>query len=312
MSWESRHKMKTFRVNILGSLAALPFKGQITSLQTVRIDNSHIIIDCGEGAQMQLAKAKFPISKCEVICISHLHGDHVYGLPGLLSAMEMGQKKTKLSIIGPIGVKEFVESIRKMTSQYLSYEIDYVECEMATKIKVYEGSAYTIEAFPLNHRILTYGYIFIEKTPEINIRKEAINEFALDVSDIRKVKAGFPVIKDGKVISLQKLAMPLREPRRYVYCTDTRYDHGLAKFFTGSDVLFHEATYTSDLENQAIQRKHSTAAQAASIAKEAGVKQLVLGHFSSRYQDRSVFLEEAIPIFQNTILGNPGTIIDID
>lgn len=292
-------------------MAAMPAKGKLTSAQAIEIQGDVILMDCGEGVQINIAKYKVSISKCQIICISHLHGDHVFGLPGLLSSLEHAQRKKELIIIGPVGIRQFVETMKEMTYLHLSFPIEYIECSFQRREEVFKNEKFSIHVFPLYHRIPTYGFVFTEVTQWHNLIKEAVIGYKLNIDEIQKARAGLDIVRDKERIPNHVLAYKKTVPRSYAYCSDTEYNPEVANFVHGVDVLYHESTYTQDLEDKAKERKHSTAAQAATIARLSGAKQLVLGHFSSRFSDLSVLEDEAKAIFADIIMGVEGTEIEI-
>lgn len=292
-------------------MAAMPVKGKLTSAQAIEIHGDIILIDCGEGVQINVAKYKVPVSKCPIICISHLHGDHVFGLPGLLSSMEHAQRRKKLIIIGPKGIRQFVESIREMSYQHLSFSLEFIECNFQDRQEVFRNEKYVIQAFPLFHRIPTYGFVITEVVQWHHLIKEAVLEYKLNITEIHQARTGFDIVRNDETIPNQVLAKHKSQPRSYAYCSDTEFNPAVANFVSGVDVLYHESTYTNDMEEKAKERQHSTAFQAATIARLARVGKLVLGHFSSRYHDLSVLENEAKTVFPAVILGVEGMELEI-
>lgn len=300
--------MRTFDVTILGSMAAMPHQGKITSAQIVQYENQFILIDCGEATQINIAKYKIHSSKISTICISHLHGDHIFGLPGLLSSFTHHQRKNKLVILGPAGIRKYVDFIVEITYQRLSYPVDIFEFSPVDKIHVLELPGLEIYAFPLEHRIETLGYIIKEKILFRNILEGVIKEYDLHFDQIKKIKDGEDlVLRDGTIIKNDRITHPERKPRSYAYCSDTVYTETIVPYIQGVSCLYHEATYLHESLNKAQERKHSTAKEAATIAKLSGVGKLIIGHFSSRYNDFNVLLEEAKEIFPEVYLGLEGT-----
>jgi len=293
-------------------MAAFPDKGKLTSAQVLQFHNEHILIDCGEGAQINVARYNIPMSKITAIFISHLHGDHLFGLPGLLSSFQHHQREKPLTILGPVGLQEYVETIFRVSQQFINYPIRILEIDIQKKAFVWQIQNLSISAFPLDHRIQTFGYLFEEIIPFRNIRPECISQYNLTFDDIKRVKKGEDIIlPDGSLISNEEMTMPMPVGRSYAYCSDTSFSISLADNFTGVSVLYHEATYTHDLVEKARERKHSTAREAAMVAREAGAGKLLIGHFSSRYQDVSVLLAEAMTVFPDTFLASEGVRFDV-
>ena len=299
--------MTTFEVIILGSMAALPFNGKITSAQIVRYDNIFILVDCGEGTQMNLQKYRIPQNKISCICISHLHGDHIFGLPGLLSSFQHSQRKDALFIFGPAGIKSYVEMIIQLTQQYISFEIIIKEIDLSGKILIHSFPFFNMYSFPLDHRIETSGFLFVENLITTNIIKEVLHKYDLTIEQIKLLKAGKDVfLEDGTTLKNALITKKHTSTRSYAYCSDTVYNEKTITYIDSVFCLYHEATYLHHLLDKAIERKHSTAKQAAETAKKANVKKLIIGHFSSRYYDFNVLLEEARAVFPETYLALEG------
>jgi ribonuclease Z len=299
--------MKTFEVTILGSMAALPYKGQITSAQIVRYDNCYILVDCGEGTQMNLQKYKIPQSKINIICISHLHGDHVFGLPGLLSSFQHSQRKEPLFIFGPKGIKVYLETIIQVTQQYISFRVNIMEIDLSGKYLIHSLPFLDIYCFPLDHRIETSGFLFVEKYSIHHIRKDVLGKYKFTIEQLKSIKEGKDVVLDDyTMLGNIDLTRRVSLSRSYAYCSDTVYNDNIISYIENVDCLYHEATYLHDLLEKAIERKHSTAKQAAETAKNANAKKLIIGHFSARYNDFGVLQEEARTIFPATFLALEG------
>ena len=304
--------MTKFEVTILGSMAALPDKGRLTSAQVVQFHNQYILIDCGEGTQINIARYGIPLSRITAIFISHLHGDHLFGLPGLLSSFQHHQRNKSLTIIGPSGLKIYLETIMQVSQQFISYPIRIVEIDVPQKEPVWQIQNLIVSAFPLDHRVPTFGYLFEEIIPFRNIRPEAITTYNLSIEDIKKVKKGGDLrLTDGQVVANEELTFPPPVCRSYVYCSDTSFSPALADNFMNVTVLYHEATYTHDLVEKARERKHSTSREAAMVAEKARAGKLLIGHFSSRYQDVNILLDEAKSVFPDTFLALEGERFEI-
>lgn len=301
-----------FSVRILGANSAVPNKNRFPTSQCISIGQEKVIIDCGEGSQINLSTYKIKRGKINHILISHLHGDHVYGLPGLLSSLNLGGRTAPLILIGPLGIKEFIESVLRMTHVNLQFPLEVKELNHSSGKKLIESSSLIdISAFPLKHRVPTFGYLLSEKK-WLNIKSEAIESYKLDIAQIKAVKNGEAIIsQDGKTIPNAELAQ-WTEPRSYAYCSDTIYDPQLTSYIQGVDLLYHEATYLHELKDKAIQHKHSTALEAGQIAKAAKVNKLIIGHYSSRYDDLQPLENEARTVFSNTQVVRQGDLFSID
>lgn len=303
--------MIKFKLTILGTNAAVPAFGRITSTQALEIGNQVIIIDCGEACQIRLKEYKIKTSKINLICISHLHGDHVFGLPGLISSFSNNGRKDELTIIGPKGIKAFIDDILKHTSSHLSYPIIFKELDHSKgSINIYGSESFEISAFPMDHRITTYGYRFDEKMKAFNVKKDAIKDYDLSVEEIKLIKQGADIKRENVVIRNKDLVREKPMPRSYAYCSDTAYNPDMAKHIYECQYLYHETTYENALSDLAAERKHSTTTEAASIAKAAKVGHLITGHYSGRYRTVNHLAEEARTIFENVTAGYDGLMIE--
>lgn len=298
-----------FHVKILGTNAALPTIDKITSAQIVSIDHHLYLIDCGEGTQIKMMQHCIKKNKIRVIFISHLHGDHIFGLPGLLTSFLYSQRKEPLKIIGPPGIKEFVETVLRLSVSYIFYDIIIEEIQDIEK-PVYGDENITVKAIPLKHRIITYGFIFTEVT-KYNILPDVIDKFKLTYQEINSLKHGITIRSGENAIRPQDHLIVRNPVRSYAYCSDTIYDETLPDRIKGVKTLYHEATYLHVLKAQADERMHCTALDAARTARAAGVDKLILGHFSTRYPDLFSFKEEAQKEFTNVYIGHEGDEIDI-
>jgi ribonuclease Z len=304
--------MKTFEVTILGSLAALPHKGKITSSQIILYSRQSIMVDCGEGTQMMISKYRINTSRIKLLCISHLHGDHLFGLPGMLSSFQHHQRTEPLTIIGPPGIAAFIQVVLNLTQQYITYPITIKEIEAKERTEVFHFDDLTVSAFPLNHRIVTYGYFFEEKSNIKKIKKEVVQQYQLSVDEIRQVLKGDDVIrKNGEVLPNDIFTLPDSPKRSYAYCSDTMYDEKITDWIKGVTTLYHEATYLHDMVEKAVERKHTTSKQAGLIAKKAEAGKLIIGHFSSRYTDISELVAEAKEEFECVYAALEGSVFSV-
>jgi ribonuclease Z len=294
----------SFELIILGSSSALPTSKRSTAAHLLNMNERFFLIDCGEGTQIQLRRFRLSPAKINHIFISHLHGDHIFGLFGLLSSLGMMGRKVTLNMYGPAALEEMMETHRHFFGP-LPYKLQYHLSE--DEKKMYEDSKNEVIAIKLMHRTETYGYLFREKQGLLNINKSKIGQYRLGVEDIKKIKLGKNhITEDGAVISNSELTLPALKQRSYAYISDTAYMRNIAEKIPGVDLLFHEATFLERDSDLAKQTFHSTAKQAAMVAKEANAGKLLIGHFSTRYKDIDLFEQEANTIFNDTIAVNDG------
>lgn len=296
-----------FTFTTLGTSAAGPIPGRWASAQHLRVGKKGLLFDCGEGTQIVLQKQGIGWSSVHAILISHLHGDHIYGLPGLLSFWELYKRNTPLTIVSPEGLEDMVKMIFKGRVK-LSYPVQWVTAlPDATPQLVYEETMFQVTTLPLSHRIPAVGYCVRERPLPRTILAAAIQQYDIPVAAIRGIKAGQDyTTAAGIVIPNEKLTTDPPPARAFAYCSDTRPLPALVPLIQDIDLLYHEATFTHDLAQQAEISGHSTAKQAAEIAQAAHVKELVIGHFSPRYGSLSPLLDEARLIFPNTHLAEEG------
>lgn len=301
-----------FSVTILGNNSAFPAQGRFPSAQIVNHNDALYLIDCGEGTQIRMSQLGIKRSRIDHIFITHLHGDHVYGLPGLLNSYHHYARQSPLHIYGPAGIRAMIDTVLRYSESMIDYEIVYHEMEGEAHRKIYEDKHLRVYAFPLKHRIRTYGYLFREKPGELNIRKEAIAQYQLSIDQILQAKAGKPVIlASGVAIPNESITEPPRPVRSYAYCSDTAFDKSIVQWLENVSVLYHEATFLHDLEQKANESMHSTALQAGMIAHLSNAGRLLLGHFSSRYEDLKPFVAEASEIFARVAIAEEGATYSI-
>lgn len=294
----------SIKLTILGFNSAIPKKKSAPTAQLLEIANRYFLIDCGEGTQVQLRRAKAKFSKINHIFISHLHGDHVFGLIGLISTLQLLGKETPLKIFGPKGIKDFIMNQLMHTQSNCSFEIEFIELEGKTSKLIFEDDKVEVYTIPLNHRIYTNGYLFKEKPKLRKLCISAVKEFdEIMTCDYENLKNGRDfILSNGEIIPNSYLTLDPDPSRSYAFCSDTRYKPDIVPIIQNVDLLYHESTFLSDLQDMADYTGHSTAKEAATIARDANVGKLILGHFSNRYNDLNVMLEEAKPIFENTHL----------
>lgn len=291
-----------FTLNVLGTASALPTTERYPSAQVLDVRGRLFMMDCGEGAQIQLRKAGVSFLKIEHICISHIHGDHIFGLFGLLSTMAMLGRTAPINIYAPKSFAPILNFFKTTFGEGILYEIRYVELGMKTPEIVYENRTVELLAFPLNHRVETFGYIIREKMPPYNIHKEAIEKYGLTLSEIGTLKRGEDVVREDLIITNAEAAFRKYQPRSYAYCSDTAPFPELAQWIKGVSVLYHEATFPAEMAEMAAKTYHSTTLQAAQCAKDAGVGRLFVGHYSSRYPSVEFYLDELRSVFPDSFL----------
>ncbi|GAA5220985.1 ribonuclease Z [Membranihabitans marinus] len=292
-------------IHILGANSAVPIRHRYPSAQILELGSQSVLIDCGEGTQIRMLEQQVKRSKISVICISHLHGDHVFGLPGLLTTYNLYGRQEDLVLIGPKGLKDFVDVVVRATGHQFVYPLNIIEMEHEGSAVVYEDQGYSISAFPLQHRIPTYGYRIDEKSTRLYLDKGKVKSRGLSHVQIQSMmKHGFVHI-DGEDVPLSYFQRD-RELLSYGYVSDTKYFESCADFVKGVVTLYHESTFLNEDEELAGQRYHSTAGQAAQIARLGQCKHLLLGHYSSRYDNLTPFYNEAREVFQSVFLGLSG------
>lgn len=304
----------SLKLTILGFNSAIPKKKSAPTAQLLEISNRHFLIDCGEGTQVQLRKAKAKFSKINHIFISHLHGDHVFGLIGLISTLQLLGKETPLRIFGPKGIRDFIMNQLRHTQSTCSFELDFTELESKKSEKIYEDDKVEVFTIPLNHRIYTNGYFFREKPKLRKLNIEAVKNYPeIEVCDYQNLKNGWDFqLHNGEIIPNELLTFSPEKSYSYAFCSDTRFKPDIVPLIKDVDLLYHEATFLEDLKEMADYTGHSTAKEAATIAREANAGKLILGHFSNRYKDLSVMLEEARPVFENTVIPKQLEVFEIE
>ena len=300
-----------FTLNVLGTASALPTTERYPSAQVLNVRGRLFMIDCGEGAQIQLRKAGVSFLRIEHICLSHIHGDHIFGLFGLLSTMAMLGRTAPLNIYAPKSFAPVLDFFRTRFGDGILYEINYVVLEMTSPEVIYENRNVELLAFPLNHRVETFGYIIREKMPQFNVHKEAIAKYGLSLSEIGTLKRGEDVVRDDMVIANAEAAYRPYNPRSYAYCSDTAPFAELSQWVKGVSVLYHEATFPEEMTEMAAKTFHSTTLQAAQCAKDAGAGRLLVGHYSSRYPSVDFYLDELRSVFPESYLTRDMDVVEI-
>jgi ribonuclease Z len=292
-----------FELTILGCHSATPTENKHTSSQILDLSGNLFLIDCGEGTQMQLRKAKVRFTRIKHIFISHLHGDHFFGLIGLISTFRLLGRSTPLNIYGPKGIKQIITLQLKMSNSWTDYALNFHELSSLKSELIYEDDSISVSTLPLDHRIYTNGFLFTSKTNKRKINSHATKGLDLEPFHYSQLQEGCDIeLADGTFFENQELTLDSLTEKKYAYCSDTAYNKDLILLLKGVDLLYHEATFLERHADLAKKTKHSTALQAAKIAAAADVKALLLGHFSSRYSEKLDFLKEASKVFKTIFL----------
>lgn len=270
------------------------------------------MIDCGEGTQAQVRRSHINFSKLQAVFISHIHGDHVFGLMGMISTFGLQGRTTPLHVYAPGGYKALFHAEMQMFCSTIDYEVIFHPVDTSVRQVIFEDRSLTVETIPLKHRMPCAGFLFKEKQGERHINPKALEFYNVPRSQINNLRAGLDwTSPEGELIPNDKLTTPPDPVRSYAYCSDTRYMQSLGKDLSGVTMLYHEATYGEDMKDNAVKYMHSTAREAALTAKAAGAGKLLLGHYSQRYSDEKPLLNEAKQVFENTLLSNEGMTIDV-
>lgn len=304
----------SIKLTILGCHSATPRANAFPTSQYLEINNRHFLIDCGEGTQQQMRKYKVGFTKINHIFISHLHGDHFYGLIGLLSTYGILSREKELHIYGPKGIKEVTLLQLKVSKSHANYPIIFHELNSKESELIFEDDKVSVKTIPLKHRVYTNGYLFTEKEKPLKLHIDNIKQYKeIDRADYNNIKAGKDItLSTGEIILNSELTLPPKQPLSFAFCSDTVYKPDIVPIIKDADLLYHEATFLNDKEDLARKTKHTTSKQAAQIAKDANVNQLILGHYSGRYKDISLFKKEAKEIFDKTELAEPGKYFSIN
>lgn len=305
--------MARFQVYILGCGSALPNLRHNTTSQLVEIHDKLFMVDCGEGTQLQLRKSRVHFSKINAIFISHLHGDHCFGLMGLVSTFGLLGRTAPLHVFAPEGMKELFEMQKRIFCSTFEYGLIFHPVDTGKCQVIYEDKSLTVTSVPLSHRVPCCGFLFREKPRLPHLNREMLDYYGVPQSQFNNIKNGQDWIDaDGTTIPNTILTLPADRPLSYAFCSDTCYMPNLHKLIRGVDVLYHESTYGEKERKNAKKYYHSTAAQAAQVARDANAGMLLLGHYSSKYADESCLLEEAKGVFPNTCLSDELDIIDVE
>ena len=300
-----------FQITVLGSNSAVPAFGRHPSAQVVEVANKPYLIDCGEGTQMQMNDLGIKKSRVDQIFITHLHGDHIFGLFGLLNSYRLLGREKKLSIFSPTGLEDTIMPILGKSSIPFSYELEFNVIEKPGLI--FKDDNVNVRAFELDHSLETYGFLFRENTVSRKIKEGVVEKYNIPFEKIEGLRAGEDLTQaDGTIVPNAELTEIGRTPRSFAYASDTRYSEKIIPEVTGVDLLYHESSFLKEDSEKAFERGHSTAEQAAEIARKAAVGALLLGHFSAKHGDLLPFEEEAKAIFPNTLLAKEGDVIQLE
>ena len=290
----------------------MPVQGRNQSAQALFVRGRLFLIDCGEGVQNRMVEYRIPMMKLDSIFLSHIHGDHLFGLFGLLSTLGMKGRQVPLNIFAPPNFGPILKFFQSYFGEGIGYEIRFTPLKMKAPETILETKTLRVDAFPLNHGIETFGFRFAEKEPPFNVQKDAIPRYGLTLTEIGTLKRGEDVLRaDGTRIPAAEVTYKPYIPRSYAYCSDTAPFPEEAAWLQGTDVLYHEATYLQELADQAESRHHSTTLQAAQLAREAGVRKLLIGHYSSRNSDIAAYEAECRSVFPETYATSDGERYDI-
>jgi len=294
-------------LTILGCYAATPRTFTNPTSQVLEIRNRLFLIDCGEGTQVQLRKNKVKFSKINHIFISHLHGDHFYGLIGLISTFMLLGRTTDLHVYGPKGIKEIILLQLKLSNSWTSYNLYFHELTSSESEVIFEDEKVIVKTIPLKHRVYTNGFLFQEKIGDRKLDMDAVSNYNIETCYYQKIKNGKDIeMEDGTIIPNVKLTSDPVPPKSYAFCSDTVYDESIVPIIENTDILYHESTFLETEAHLSEKTMHATAKQAATIALKANVKQLIMGHYSTRYASIELFKEEAETIFPNVLLSDDG------
>lgn len=299
---------------ILGSNSAAFAHRRHHTAQLLKIQEQYFLIDCGEGTQLLMKKYKIKLSRINHVFISHLHGDHYFGLIGLLSTMQLFGRKKELLLVGPPGLKEIIQLQFRYSETSLAFHIRFVEFTPDVSEVVYDHAKYTVSTIPMDHRVPCAGYLFREKPKLRRINRNALTDVKLSHVEISRLKNGEDILNENGAVKYANKLFTLDPSPSYSYafCSDSKYKPALKELVQGVDMLYHEATFANDMQERAKQTYHTTAEQAAQFARDASVGKLILGHFSARYRELDPILNEAKAVFPHTELAIEGTIFVLD
>lgn len=304
--------MQPFRVYILGCGSALPTLKHMPTSQVVELRDKQFMIDCGEGTQIQLRRSHIHFNRLHAVFISHLHGDHCFGLIGMISTFGLLGRTAPLHVYAPQELEVLLQAQMELFCKGLKFEVVFHAVDTTVMQVIYEDRSLTVSSIPLNHRVACCGFLFREKATLPHIRRDMIDYLEIPVSQINNIKNGAGWVKEnGDVVPHEELVTPADPARSYAFCSDTKYMPRLAEMVKGVDLLYHESTYCNEQADRAKLYYHSTAEQAAMVAKAAGAGRLLLGHYSARYEDEQVMLNEARAVFPETYLTAENDVFEL-
>lgn len=295
-----------FKLTIIGSGSAVPTVGRGVTSQYLNFNERHILIDCGEGTQLQLRRYRVKFQRISMIFISHLHGDHYLGLVGLLSSMSLLGRTKSLTIYCPAELEQLMMGQFKVAGVRFNFQLEFVHLKATSKELIFEDNVLEVSVFPVKHRIPCWGFHFREKEKELNINPAKIKEHLLTVQEIMQVKKGEDVLRESSYLRNADLTLPKQPLLSYAYSADTMYFEKMVEYVQGVDILYHEATFIEKQKDRAVATMHSTAKEAATVAEQAKVGQLLLGHFSARFKQTDEVLAEAKSVFTNSVCVEDG------
>lgn len=302
-----------FELTILGSNSALPAHGRHPTSQILNVNDRLFMIDCGEATQIQLMRYRIKFNKIEHIFISHLHGDHYFGLIGLITSYSLNQRTAPIHIFCPQGLEEIIGTMLRHSDTQLGFPLVFHAFVPENGKVVFEDAGIRVESLVMKHRIPCSGFVFREKHREHNILKEKIEEYKLTIEDILAIKQGQDLLlADGRLVPNSELTAPKPHLRSYAFCTDTLYNEDILPYIQEVDLLYHEATFDHNKLDRAVETFHSTTIQCGTIATKAMAKKLLIGHFSSRYTDLNLLLDETQTVFPNTHLATEGEVFSVE
>lgn len=300
------------KLNILGCYSATPRTFTNPTSQVLEINNHLFLIDCGEGTQVQLRKHKIKFNRIKHIFISHLHGDHFFGLVGLISTFRLLTREADLHIYAPKGLKEVIILQMKLAKSWTNYNLIFHELTSTESQVIFEDDKVEVSTIPLDHRVYTNGFLFKEKPGDRKLDMNAVLNEDIEIAYYRKLKQGFDVEnKNGDLVKNETVTFPPEKPKSYAFCSDTAYNEAIVPLIKNADVIYHESTFLEQHAHLAPKTKHSTAKEAAKIAKLANVGKLILGHYSTRYDDLNMFKTEANEFFENVELADDGKVFEL-
>ncbi len=304
--------MEKFEVTILGCGSAKPSTRHFPSAQIVNVRDKLFLVDCGEGTQIQMCRNRIRFARMDNVFISHLHGDHCLGLIGLISTLDLLGRTADLNVYAPAQFEKILFDEINFFSRGMGYKVVFHAVDTKKHEILYDDRSLSVYSIPLNHRLPCSGYLFVEKPTLPHIRRDMIDYYNIPFYAIRSIKEGADwITADGTTVPFERLTFPADKARKYAYCSDTAYLPELKDYINGVDVLYHEATFADDFANLAAERLHSTARQAATVARDSEAGKLVIGHFSSRYDDENILLEQAKEVFPNTVIAKENLVIKV-